>query len=85
MASEGEESQLLQLILADKLFLLKQSDVQDIDKVRFREDVVNVVKEHDMLPLYETLVADGILDLDPVLRDSMRAKIDDEVNKLNEK
>ncbi|MCI46392.1 26S proteasome non-ATPase regulatory subunit 6, partial [Trifolium medium] len=46
MASEGEESQQPQLILADKLFLLKQSDVQDIDKVRFTEDVFNFIKEH---------------------------------------
>jgi 26S proteasome regulatory subunit N7 len=114
MASEGEETQQPQLILADKLFLLKQSDVQDIDKVRFREDVFNFVKEHgicsfslsississlfvnpnflicflfssDMVPLYETLVADSVLDLDRALLDSMRAKIDDELKKLDEK
>ncbi|CAJ2653988.1 unnamed protein product [Trifolium pratense] len=85
MASEGEESQQPQLILADKLFLLKQSDVQDIDKVRFREDVFNFVKEHDMVKLYETLVADSVLDVDQSLLDSMRAKIDDELKKLDEK
>lgn len=85
MANEGEEVQQPQLVLADKLFLLKQQDVQDIDKVRFKEDVFNFVKEHDMVPLYETLVADSVLDMDRVLLDSMRAKIDDELKKLDEK
>lgn len=44
---EGEEgSQQAQLVLADKLFLLKQADVQDIDKVRYKEDVFNYVKDN---------------------------------------
>lgn len=38
-----------------------------------------------MLPLYETLVADSVLDMDPALLDSMRAKIDDELKKIDEK
>ncbi|KAI5445313.1 proteasome regulatory particle subunit [Lathyrus oleraceus] len=74
-----------QLVLADKLFLLKQPDVQDIDKVGFKEDVFTFVKDHDMVPLYETLVADSVLDMDRTLLDSMRAKIDDELKKLDEK
>lgn len=49
---EGEESQQPQLILADKLFLLKQPDVQDIDKVRFKEDVFSFVKEHGIISLF---------------------------------
>ncbi|KAL5064507.1 hypothetical protein RYX36_026244 [Vicia faba] len=85
MASEGEETQQPQLVLADKLFLLKQPDVQDIDKVGFKEDVFTFVKDHDMVPLYETLVADSVLDMDRALLDSMRAKIDDELKKLDEK
>ncbi|KAI5424181.1 proteasome regulatory particle subunit, variant 2 [Lathyrus oleraceus] len=84
-SSEGEESQQPQLVLADKLFLLKQPDVQDIDKVGFKEDVFTFVKDHDMVPLYETLVADSVLDMDRTLLDSMRAKIDDELKKLDEK
>lgn len=39
----------------------------------------------DMVPLYETLVADSVLDMDRTLLDSMRAKIDDELKKLDEK
>ncbi|KAI5392176.1 hypothetical protein KIW84_076821, partial [Lathyrus oleraceus] len=84
-SSEGEESQQPQLVLADKLFLLKQPDVQDIDKVGFKEDVFTFVKDHDMVPLYETLVADSVLDMDRTLLDCMRAKIDDELKKLDEK
>lgn len=120
---EGEEGpQQPQLVLADKLFLLKQPDVQDIDKVRFKEDVFTHVKDNgkkkpfpplflsisspsylclchpqhslfffflynctDMVPLYETLIADSVLDMDRALLDSMRAKIDDELTKLDEK
>jgi len=110
---EGEEgSQQPQLVLADKLFLLRQPDVQDIDKVRYKEDVFNHVKENgnsltlslipfsifffisicyhstfcsDMVPLYETLVADSVLDMDRALLDSMRAKTEEELNKIDEK
>lgn len=39
----------------------------------------------DMLPLYETLVADSVLDMDRSVLDSMRAKIDEELKKLDEK
>ena len=38
-----------------------------------------------MVPLYETLAADSVLDMDRALLDSMRAKIDDELKKLDEK
>lgn len=38
-----------------------------------------------MVPLYETLVADSVLDLDRALLDFMRAKIEDELTKLDEK
>jgi len=108
---EGEEgSQQPQLVLADKLFLLRQPDVQDIDKVRYKEEVFGHVKENgnslslplipfisssqhvitlffcsDMVPLYETLVADSVLDMDRALLDSMRTKTEDELNKIDEK
>ena len=38
-----------------------------------------------MLPLYEILIADSLLDADRALLDSMRAKLDDELKKLDEK
>lgn len=38
-----------------------------------------------MAPLYETLVADGVLEKDQGILDSMRAKIDEEIKKLDEK
>ena len=38
-----------------------------------------------MAPLYETLVADSVLELDQGLLDSMRAKIEEELKKLDEK
>lgn len=38
-----------------------------------------------MLPLYETLIADSVLDADRALLDSMRSKLEDELKKLDEK
>lgn len=39
----------------------------------------------DMVPLYETLVTDSVLDRDRSLLDSMRAKLDEELKKLDDK
>lgn len=39
----------------------------------------------DMAPLYETLVAEAVLELDQGVLDSMRAKIEEELKKLDEK
>lgn len=38
-----------------------------------------------MAPLYETLVANKVMDLDQKTLDSMRSKIDDELKKIEEK
>ncbi|XP_061359787.1 26S proteasome non-ATPase regulatory subunit 6 homolog [Gastrolobium bilobum] len=84
---EGEEGSHQQphLVLANKLFLLSLHDVSDIDKVRLKEEVFTHINNDDMLPLYQTLIADSVFDADPALLDSMRAKLDDELNKLDEK
>ena len=39
----------------------------------------------DMAPLYETLVGNGVLNLNQKVLDSMRAKIDEELKQLDEK
>eukprot|EP00262_Sarcandra_glabra_P014785 TRINITY_DN4395_c0_g1_i2.p1 TRINITY_DN4395_c0_g1~~TRINITY_DN4395_c0_g1_i2.p1 ORF type:complete len:387 (+),score=62.11 TRINITY_DN4395_c0_g1_i2:141-1301(+) len=83
---EGQEgNQQPHLVLAHKLFLLTHPDVQDIEKVRLREEVFAFVKDDDMAPLYETLAADSVLDMDKQVLDSMRSKIDEELKKLDEK
>lgn len=38
-----------------------------------------------MASLYETLAADSVLEMDQAVLDAMRAKIDDELKKLDEK
>lgn len=38
-----------------------------------------------MASLYETLAADSVLEMDQAVLDTMRAKIDDELKKLDEK
>ncbi|KAH7549760.1 hypothetical protein ACOSP7_025309 [Xanthoceras sorbifolium] len=83
---EGQEgTQQLHLVLAHKRFLLTHPDVQDIEKVRLKEEVFSMVKADDMAPFYETLVAESVLEMDQSVLDSMRAKIEEEIKKLDEK
>lgn len=83
---EGEEgSQQPQLVLAHKLFLLTHRDVEDIDKVRLRDEVFATVKADDMASLYDSLVLALELEMDETLLDSMRYRIEDEIRKLDDK
>ncbi|XP_010248825.1 PREDICTED: 26S proteasome non-ATPase regulatory subunit 6 homolog [Nelumbo nucifera] len=82
-AQEG--TQQPHLVLAHKLFLLTHPDVEDIEKVRLREEVFSAVKADYMAPLYETLAANSILEMDQAVLESMRAKIDEELKKFDEK
>lgn len=80
-----EGTQQPQLVLAHKLFRLTHPDVNDLDKVRLREEVLEAVVSNDMVPLYETLVSNGVLSLDQKVLNSMRSKNCDELKKLDEK
>ncbi|KAF9667983.1 hypothetical protein SADUNF_Sadunf15G0079600 [Salix dunnii] len=80
-----EGTQQPHLVLAHKLFLLTHPDVQDIEKVRLKEEVLTTIKSDDMVPLYEALVAESLLEKDQSLLDSMRSKNEDELKKLDEK
>lgn len=112
---DGEDGkQQKHLVLAHNLFLLTQPDVDDIEKVRLRDEVFTAVVADgmnltnlcynqlfvsilvlgflklqllivDMAPLYETLATSSVLKMDQKVLDSMRAKIDDELKKLDEK
>ncbi|VAI46630.1 unnamed protein product [Triticum turgidum subsp. durum] len=73
------------LVLAHKLFLLSHPDVDDLSKVDLRSDVLSAVKSDDMAPLFESLAAAGVLEPDAVLLSEMRARIDEEIRKLDEK
>ncbi|KAK4753003.1 hypothetical protein SAY87_021801 [Trapa incisa] len=80
-----EGTQQPHLVLANKLFLLRQPDVQDIEKVRFKEEVLASIKADNMLSLYETLVEESMLERDQGVLDSMSANIDQELKKLDDK
>ncbi|KAJ8615655.1 hypothetical protein MRB53_035027 [Persea americana] len=84
---EGQEGQKQEphLLLAHNLFLLTHPDVPDIEKVRLKDEVFASIKAHDMAPLYETLAADSVLQMDRAVLDSMRAKMDEELKKLDER
>lgn len=82
---EGQESENAHLVLAHKLFLLTHPDVPDIEKVPLRDEVLSAIKSDYMVSLYETLAANGVMELDQSLLDSMRQSIEDELKKLDEK
>lgn len=82
---EGQESENAHLVLAHKLFLLTHPDVPDIEKVRLKDEVLFAIKSDYMVSLYETLAANGVVELDQSLLDSMRQSIEDELKKLDEK
>ncbi|MBA0794539.1 hypothetical protein Gohar_018858 [Gossypium harknessii] len=85
MDTQDGTQQSQQLILAHNVFLLKHPDVSDIEKVRLSDEVLNSVQSNDMTSYYETLVTDKVLELDQRLLESMRAKNEEEIKKLDEK
>ncbi|CAL9108263.1 unnamed protein product, partial [Musa acuminata var. zebrina] len=80
-----EGAQQPHLVLAHKLFLLSHPDVDDIEKVRLRDEVVDAVKIHDMASLFESLSSSSVLGIDAAVLDSMRTRIEDEIKKLDDK
>ncbi|KAM0911891.1 hypothetical protein ACQ4PT_013151 [Festuca glaucescens] len=85
-STSGEDGkQEKHLVLANKLFLLSQPDVDDLSKVAIRADVLSAVKSDDMAALFEALAATGVLEPDAALLAEMRARIDEEIRKLDEK
>ncbi|ONK77699.1 uncharacterized protein A4U43_C02F9600 [Asparagus officinalis] len=83
---EGQDgNQNQHLTLANKIFLLTHPDVDDIDKVRIRDEVLAAVKSDDMASLYESLAARSVLEMDAGVVEPMRKRIDEEIGKLDEK
>ncbi|XP_039120922.1 26S proteasome non-ATPase regulatory subunit 6 [Dioscorea cayenensis subsp. rotundata] len=83
---EGQDGkQEPHLVLAHKIFLLTHPDVDDIDKVRLRDEVVSTVRSLDMDSLYESLASDSLIDRDQGLLDEMRKRNEEEIKKLDEK
>uniref|UniRef100_A0A1J3ILZ5 26S proteasome regulatory subunit RPN7 n=1 Tax=Noccaea caerulescens TaxID=107243 RepID=A0A1J3ILZ5_NOCCA len=85
MEAIAEGTQQPRLVLANKISLLTHPDVQAMEKVALKSDILNSIKAHNMAPLYETLAASSVLHLDPNLLDSMRACNNEELTKLDEK
>ncbi|XP_055822563.1 26S proteasome non-ATPase regulatory subunit 6 homolog [Solanum dulcamara] len=80
-----EGTQQPQLVLAHKLFRLTHPDVNDLDKFRLREEVLEAVVSNDMVPLYENLVGKGVISLDLKVLHPMRVKNREELKKFDEK
>ncbi|URE47483.1 protein transport protein SEC61 subunit [Musa troglodytarum] len=83
---EAQDGTLQQHIaLAHKVFLLTHPDVDNIEKVRLRDEVLDAVKTRDMASLYESLAAASVLEMDTAVLVSMRKRIEDELKTLDDK
>ncbi|KAL9261989.1 26S proteasome non-ATPase regulatory subunit 6-like protein [Drosera capensis] len=83
---EGEDgNQNPHLILANNIFLLNLADVPDIEKLRLKEDVFAAIRSDYMVSLYEKLVRDRVFEMDQALLESMRAAVEEQLKKLDEK
>ncbi|XP_064986908.1 26S proteasome non-ATPase regulatory subunit 6-like [Musa acuminata AAA Group] len=82
-AQDGTQQQ--HIALAHKLFLLTHPDVDDIEKVRLRDEVLDAVKTRDMASLYESLAVASVLEMDTAVLDRMRKRIEDELKTLDDK
>jgi len=85
MDPQEEGTQEPKLVLANKIFLLRHSDVPDIEKVELKDDVLNFIKAYDMAILYESLCGELGWEMDQDLLQTMRAKIEEELKKLDDK
>ncbi|EFJ29963.1 hypothetical protein SELMODRAFT_146093 [Selaginella moellendorffii] len=85
MEADKEACQDPRLELARKLFLLSAPEIPDIEKVQLKEDVIAAAREDDMAGPYEGWCHKFGWEIDHALLAKMRAKIDEEVRKLDEK
>ncbi|RWW21012.1 hypothetical protein BHE74_00005747 [Ensete ventricosum] len=79
-------TQQLHLALAHKLFLLSHPDIDDIEKVRLRDEVLDAVKAHgndDVCDERSSYALSELVSFPSFFRS--RPRIDDELKKLDEK
>ncbi|KAH9287749.1 hypothetical protein KI387_031866, partial [Taxus chinensis] len=81
----SEEREAAKLVVAHKIFLLRHPDVPDMEKLHLKDDLLTVVMEDDMALLYESLCAELGWEMDQTLLDNMRVRIQEHLNKLDEK
>lgn len=82
---DQEATQDSKLLLAQKLFLLRSPDVEDIEKASLKEDVLALIKADDMAGLYQACAQELGWELDQAYLDATNAKNAEELKKLDEK
>ncbi|KAJ7295423.1 hypothetical protein O6H91_Y189500 [Diphasiastrum complanatum] len=86
MESEDKDAQQdVKLVLANKLFLLGVADVPDIEKQQLKEDVITIARADYMAGPYESWCQDFGWNVDEDLLTSLKTKIAEEIQKLDEK
>eukprot|EP00475_Leptophrys_vorax_P027708 TRINITY_DN3954_c0_g3_i1.p1 TRINITY_DN3954_c0_g3~~TRINITY_DN3954_c0_g3_i1.p1 ORF type:complete len:390 (-),score=44.38 TRINITY_DN3954_c0_g3_i1:173-1342(-) len=83
-AVPGEE-QDPKLVLAQKLFLLRLPVTSDADRARLKAEVLEEICRDDLASLYETSCREFGWALEQATLDAMRARINDEVARLDDK
>lgn len=82
---EKEATQDSKLSLAQKLFLLRSPDVEDIEKASLKEEVLALIKSDDMAGLYQFYCHELGWELDQGCVDAMNAKNAEELKRLDDK
>ncbi|XP_024387361.1 26S proteasome non-ATPase regulatory subunit 6 homolog [Physcomitrium patens] len=73
------------LVLAHKLFLLRSSDVEDIEKASLKDEVMTIIKSDNMAGLYQSCSQELGWELDQTLLDSINSSNANELKTLDDK
>ncbi|KAG0591200.1 hypothetical protein M758_1G154100 [Ceratodon purpureus] len=82
---EKEATQDCKLQLAQKLFLLRSPDVEDIEKASLKDEVLALIKADDMAGLYQACCQELGWELDQAYLDATNGKNAEELKKLDDK
>lgn len=85
MADQVEEPQDFKLVLAQKRFLFRTQDVTDVDRQQLQREIIEIVQEHDMAPIYEEVCQEMGCSADGARLAAMQEKIAKRLVELEEK
>lgn len=85
MSGEEEEVQDFKLDLAQKAFLLKHPEIEGVDQVKLKAELLDYVFEKDLAPVYEHLCSEFGWDMDDMRLQSMKEKNAEKIKEFEEK
>ncbi|GMH39437.1 hypothetical protein BSKO_07335 [Bryopsis sp. KO-2023] len=85
MIAEQEETQDFKLDLAQKAFLLKHPEIEGVDQVKLKSELLDYVFDKDLAAVYEHLCEEFGWDVDDMRLQAMKAKNAEKAKELDEK